>query len=916
MEDKNSFSSSWETIKTHGTLYDQFKFSQLTRNRRKLIAFVAIYAMMHTIQTICGFALHNLYTVLQQILVPVIVVIAGVIFFAFVILLRRRNLKHWRLLLDLTIFCAILAILVYFFILHFYREDLTPSEQLELALREYIRCTCSVISIFLIIDAWWVRGLTICVTYAISIASVGHWGWDSTNIVEPALFNAMAIVGVFFFSYLTHSNETESFKEITQLFGKEVVWKHMIDRLPVGVAIIDLKNHFLFSNICFKNMVATSSTEESPSRVHAECCEPIFSRIKIRHYRDNTTKSRLNSCEDNVNGCRKPTQSKGKFPPALKEVESLNLWEFLQKNMKEPPKDAFINIYDESKESEYIFLDGTLEEKISLEISLSYTMFNGHPCISCSFNDTSYRDKMTKLMDHSHYKSFLLSSLSHEFRTPMNGSTMLLNEMQKDPSIPTDVKERYLKPVILNLKRLLLMIHSMGDYSLISQNASINLTCKSFNLRKFLKDILAIISFEVEKKKNVELQLEIDQDVPFSILSDKKRLGRVLICLLENAVKFTFQGTVRLRVSALFAESERRRSEDLDVSERAQLSQPATYLSYQGTVFSVEDTGTGMTEKQLQDLRNILRYGDFENKVSRNSTGACLGLTLANELAKTFGNELVFESQPQQGTKVSFILKNQAPMMGSSLNDVDIRERVVFSDRSSIGSLENDGRIALDINNAKSYLFDMEKLKTPNESSSAVNNHSSPGLGKFRGAFTGPQLSPQKENLFDIKDKIFDENFNFPKFGLFSFDYLAVTKCDCPRILVVDDDPFNIYSVKTIFTKHGEPIAEAYNGLEAIDVATKICEEHKANCIGKAGGLKLIMMDFNMPVMDGCQATMKLKEMMAEKIIPPISIIGCTAYDNFEIHEACLRAGMDGVEVKPISITKIKKRLTKSSNEF
>ena len=126
--------------------------------------------------------------------------------------------------------------------------------------------------------------------------------------------------------------------------------------------------------------------------------------------------------------------------------------------------------------------------------------------------------------------------------------------------------------------------------------------------------------------------------------------------------------------------------------------------------------------------------------------------------------------------------------------------------------------------------------------------------------------------------------------------------CMCPEVLVVDDDMFNLFTMENLFANFNFQIAKATNGEEAIEIVKK---REKTRCNEECKPFKMIFMDVSMPVMDGFQTTVKLREMMKNQEISEIPIIGCTAFVEEEKTAKCFECGMEDKITKPVNKNKL-----------
>jgi CheY-like chemotaxis protein len=131
---------------------------------------------------------------------------------------------------------------------------------------------------------------------------------------------------------------------------------------------------------------------------------------------------------------------------------------------------------------------------------------------------------------------------------------------------------------------------------------------------------------------------------------------------------------------------------------------------------------------------------------------------------------------------------------------------------------------------------------------------------------------------------------------------MSTKKCECPKILAVDDDDFNIMAMESILTLLGYSCVASYNGYDAIE---KIFNRLHNPCCGECIGFKLIFMDCCMPIIDGMDTTRELRSRMEAEVVRGVSTIGCRAYTTEQQLQDCINSGMDAVTLKPLEKAKL-----------
>lgn len=224
-------------------------------------------------------------------------------------------------------------------------------------------------------------------------------------------------------------------------------------------------------------------------------------------------------------------------------------------------------------------------------------------------------------------KSNFLANMSHEIRTPMNaiyGMAELLEERNFDRK-----EKEYIATIKRSSENLLSIINEILDFSKV-ESGLMRIVSEPYQFNSMVQDVITIIAFRV-KDKLIRFECDIDENIPRELFGDEIRIKQILINILNNAVKFTNQGTVTLKISWRGGNVSDVQREELGV-----------------LCISVKDTGIGISEDDLTKLFTV--FGQINTKKNRNVEGTGLGLAICKELTDAMGGVIRVESVLKQGS--------------------------------------------------------------------------------------------------------------------------------------------------------------------------------------------------------------------------------------------------------------------------
>lgn len=495
------------------------------------------------------------------------------------------------------------------------------------------------------------------------------------------------------------------------------------------------------------------------------------------------------------------------------------------------------------KSSEFLTFDSKMKNK-TIEIRAAKSYLEGQEAIIATFTDVTQREKIAKINDKNQFKDNLLSSFSHELKTPLNSSMLLIQTALLSDSLDANVKE-LLTGALINNQRLEMILSDILDLCLLETN-KLNLNQDKFSVSDVIKDIKELFLAQAVGK-NIKLIVKDHKLTSVAtVSSDRKRLTQVLFNLISNAIKFTPAGGY-VRFSA---------QEDI--------------LNPGYIKFKVKDNGFGMNQEIQAKLRDHLKEGSFTKKVSSSSSGAGIGLFISNQLAVKLGKPITFYSEEGKGSLFSFALRNHenpSIMMPTNINISHI--------------------------NLEGWKGDTIEKEVSDEVS-----ETQPNLDQKLQALSS-FLSAGNKSAFSCNNvKAHSHMQSMPTHRQ------SLTNCNHPEVIIADDDPFNVMSLKEVVKKFHYESFIGYNGLEIVRYAEQL-NALKQSCPG-CRGAKIIILDCNMPVMDGYTCVKELKKLMAKGAMPTIPVIACTAYIDQNAEMICRVYGFDDFLPKPVNLKKLK----------
>lgn len=485
-------------------------------------------------------------------------------------------------------------------------------------------------------------------------------------------------------------------------------------------------------------------------------------------------------------------------------------------------------------------------------------------------------------------KDDFLANVSHEIRTPINTINGMSEVILKDHNLQTDVREK-IEDIQTSGRNLLSIVTDMLDFSEL-QSGRLEIVDVSYNITSTINDVINI-AYAQKKDKDIELIVDCDSNIPMELVGDENKIRRVLMCIVNNAIKFTNEGCVTLVIES------RKETYGINLS------------------ITVKDTGIGMDKKSMENL--FKSFGQVDTKRNRQEGGVGLGLAISQSIVEKMGGFITVKSELGKGSEFQIVIPQKVaeyePIISlsnpSSYNVLTYIKMEQFEHSKIRDEYSNNlVHIIRQLNVNTHLCHNLAEFKRREQRSNVT--HAFITITEYREDKEYFNEISKKISVVVIIDKAYEKEIicssiikMFKPFYILSAA-MVLSKNNCAtnmtsheflnkkfiapdvKILIVDDNAINLKVASAIMEPYKMQIVTALRGAEALD---KI----------ESKDFDIIFLDHMMPEMDGVETLKRIRNKNAP-YFKNVPVIALTANAVAGAKEMFLREGFQEFVAKPI----------------
>lgn len=527
--------------------------------------------------------------------------------------------------------------------------------------------------------------------------------------------------------------------------------------------------------------------------------------------------------------------------------------------------------------------------------------------------------RTVELQKASRVKSAFISNISHEMRTPLNGIIGTLNLVKREPL--TDNQQRYIEMTEVSVNTLSTLVNDVLDLSKI-EAGKLDLDFKSFNPINLIESLCGSMAVKAQEK-GLEFVIDVSRLDCVSMVSDPHRFSQIMTNLVNNAIKFTEKGYIK-------------------VSAYTQQTDSGSVILH----CAIEDSGTGIAKENQHKLFSA--FSQEDSSIASKHGGTGLGLSICRQLVTLLNGDVRFESEKNKGSTFYFSISSdlkqckiaapQKQLINTSSVVLIEQDELYQSTCRMIETLGGNIIARDDFTHAFAqtpadtsflpdyFVVDQQHpflLKLDNAWTKTININN--GAAKVVLLKRDGEPTAWLENIKPtvLTKPILRSEF-IQKMALLNPDEIALAQHDMEqakaqakfdtahpdvqkikgaRLLIVDDNEINIEVAKGILAGLPITLLQATNGKEALQQL--ILAERRGEAV------HCVLMDCQMPIMNGYEASQKIRKGEAGESYTNMPIIAMTANAMLGERNKCLSAGMSDYLTKPVNEVTMKEKVTK-----